>query len=299
MFRLTVLLIALLLVAASCSVSGPAAIVNGIPIENERLEELHDPPGSISDAERASSLFLLILHQLVTTGAERDFGVSATGDELEAAFALRTGGPGDVDTVLADRGVTRARVMLEAELDVIRGRVEEEIVRSGSPGVDLDKAYRDFLAVNSKTCLVVLTLLDPSLAGEVESRVEAGEGLEAIHAAYPDRTVRVEPGCLSPLDHASDLASVALDGEVGRSYARKPDVGGVYVVLVTERLAPSADEVRDEVLETAIERQGPELFNLWAADLIARAEVEVSDRIGTWEPGPGTGDLPTVVAGSG
>jgi len=299
MLRLTALLIGLLLAMAACSGSAPAAVVDGIRIEEAQLEALHDSAASVTDDERASSLFLLILHQLVTTGAQEDFGVTVTQGELDAAFTLRAGGPGnDVDAVLTGRGVTRARVLLEAELDVVRGRLEEEIVRSDWPGVDLDKAYRDFLAVNSRACLEVLTLVDTTLSAEIEGRVEDGEGLEAISAVYPDRTARLDMGCLSPLEHGVELAPVALDAEVGRSYARHPETGGFYVVVVTERQAPAADEVSEEIIEFAVDRQGPELFNRWAAELLGGAEVEVDGGIGSWEPGPGTGDLPTVVPGT-
>ncbi len=300
MRQTTVAALCLVLTAAACSARGPAAIVDGVPIERADLAALHDPAATVSDDQRASSLFLLILHRLVVAGALEDFGVTVTPGERDAAFAARTVGLGsDVDAVLAERGVTRARVMLEAELDVIRTRLEEEMVRSGWPGVDLDKAYRDFLAANARACLVVLTLADETLVGEVESRVAEGEGLEEIFADYPERTARLDLGCLSPLEHGAELAPVALDGEVGRSYARHPEAGGVYVALVTERHAPAADEVRDEVIEVAIERQGPDLFTRWAADLLSAADVDISDEIGSWGPGPETGDLPTVVVGPG
>jgi len=132
-----------------------------------------------------------------------------------------------------------------------------------------------------------------------EDALFLGEGLEAIFAAYPDETARFDLGCHSPLEHGMELAPVALDGELGRSYARRHETGGVYVAMVTERDAPTADEVRGEVVEFAIEKQGPEVFNQWAAELLIRAEVEVNDGIGSWEPAPGTGDLPTVVANTG
>ena len=301
--RLIALLVGLMLIVSACSGSDPAATVNGIPIERARLEALHESSAPVTDDEQASNLFLLILHQLVTAGAEEEFGVTVTKAELDAAFTARTGGLG-ADADLAGRDVTRSRVLLEAELDVIRGRLEEELVRSGGPGVDFESAYRDFLAVNSRACLIVLTLADTALGDEalaaaVERRVEDGEGLEAIFAAYPDETARFDLGCHSPLEHGMELAPVALDGELGRSYARRHETGGVYVAMVTERDAPTADEVRGEVVEFAIEKQGPEVFNQWAAELLIRAEVEVNDGIGSWEPAPGTGDLPTVVANTG
>ena len=66
---------------------GPAAVFNGVPIEMEQLEAPHDPDTSVSDDERTSSLFPVILHQLVLDGAREGFGVSAAPDEVEEGFA--------------------------------------------------------------------------------------------------------------------------------------------------------------------------------------------------------------------
>ncbi len=292
------LLVSVLVLVTSCGVGGQVAVVDGVPIESSVLDEMHPASSGVDAEKQAASLFLIILHQLVVDHASEEFGVVATEEEINAAFQARTTGlGGDVSGALAERGETPARVRLEAELDVLRKRMEAEIVRSGDPGVDLDRAYRDFLAVNSRVCLVVLTLADADLTEEVERRAEAGEDLDDIFGAFPDRTARIDMGCRSPLDHGMELAPVALDGDVGRSYAFRPEAGGVYLAKVTERDAPDREEVADEILHFAIDRQGPGLFDRWASDLLRNASVEVSGAVGRWEPVPESGDIPTVVPG--
>ena len=293
--RLAVLVMALMVVG--CSPTGPVAMVDGTPIEWDELRALHPEGADVDAEEQASSVFLLILHQLVVQAASDEFGVVPTETEIDAAFEDRTDGYADVDAVLTERGVTRTRVRLEAELDVIRRKIEEAMVRSGWPGTDLDEAYRDFLAANSNACLVVLTLADEALVDPIQQRVDDGDDLDDIFATYPDRTARIDMGCRSPIAHGTELAPVALDGEVGRSYARHPQAGGVYVVKVVERTAPPMEEVQEQVLELAITTQGPDLFTAWAADLLRGADVEVNESVGRWTTVAESGDVPIVATG--
>jgi hypothetical protein len=296
--RLTVLLLAGTLVAA-CSGSSTLATVDGETIDVTELAALH-PAGADLDAEqRAASLFLIILHRLLVEGARQEFDLVVSESAVDAAFTDRTQGLGeDVDRALAERGVTAERVRLEAELDVIRAGVEEALVRSESPGFDFADAYRTFLSTNSNVCLVVLQLADAELSAPIRAEAEAGDDLDVIFERYPDRTARLDMGCRSPIEHGAELAPVALDGEVGRTYLRDTADEAIYLVKVVERQAPPADDVRDEVIAGAIASQGPELFDAWAVEILQSAEVTVDDGVGSWGTTPQTGDVPTVVARS-
>lgn len=292
-----VTLLTLMFVLAACTSSpGVVASVEGVEVSAEELNALNVSGHSTEVEEQASSLYLLVLHRLLTTGAQADFQYAVPEAELTEAFDNRTRGLGEnIDAVLDERGVTRDRIMLEAELDVIRGELEERLVRSDGHGFDFDEAFRGFLSVNSRVCMVVLNLADAELVPDIQARVDAGEDLDAIFEVYPDRTARLDMGCTSPVDHGQALAPVALDGEVGVSYARPAGDGAIFVAKVTERDAPSAEAVREEVLVYGVESQGPELFNAWAVDILMNAEVDVAEEIGTWGPGPDTGDVPTIV----
>jgi hypothetical protein len=286
----------LALVLVACGPSGPVATVDGVEVTSAELAALNTGSG-IDARERASSLFLLILHRLLVEAAQKDFGYSVPGADLRAAFDKRTDGLGDdVDGRLAARGETRARVLLESELDVLRSHLEGEMVRADGYGFDFDKAYRGFLGANSKVCMVVLTLADRGLVDEIQRRIDGGEDLDAVFEQYPDRTARLDMGCRSPLDHGQELAPVALDGEIGRSYVRPSGDGAIYVAKVTERDAPSVNDVRDQVIAYGVESQGPELFDAWAVSILKSADVSVAESVGRWAPGPETGDVPTVVA---
>lgn len=282
--------------ASGCSSDGAVATVEGAAIAPDALEQLH-PAGSEVDAdERASSLLLLILHRLLVRSAEDEFGFSVTREAQQEAFAARTDRFGsDVDGALKARGMTRDRVLLEADLDVVRAELEERLVRAGVPGLDVDAAYRTFLSVNSHVCLSALRVSDSSIVAAVEELVDEGADVDGVEDAYPDGVERLEVECASPAQLAPGLASVALDGEVGDVHVARSGPG-LFVAAVDQRDAPPVDAVRDEVLQIAAETQGPKLFNAWAADILRAADVDVADSIGRWAPAEGTNGIPTVLA---
>jgi len=292
--RVLIAWLALTLFVSACSGSGVLATVNGIEIQRTDLEALHSDGVPQDPDEAASSTFLLILHQLLTDAAESEFGVSVTTEERQAAFETRTSGLGDdLAARLAERNVTEARVTLDADLDVLRQRVQEELIKV--PGVaDMEKAYRDFLAINASSCMTVLTFLDEATEETARQMAEAGETVQAVRAAVGDEVVGASLGCHSPVQHGGDLAAVALDGEIGIAYGRISD-GIFYVAAVTERDAPAAEDHMDEILELAASRQGDALFDAWAVKILQTADVSVDRSIGTWTPSPDSGEVPVVV----
>ena len=273
------------------------AVVEGEEIASTEILALHPEGRSLEPVERAASVFLVILHRLLLDEAEEAFGVVPARGDVDDAFAERTNGlPGGVDEGLAGRGVTRSRVELEAELDVLRDRLRYELVSREGADVDLDAAYRRFVSVNSNACMLMLAPAGRELEPMVEALVFSGAGVDEIEAEMGDGVERIDLGCLSPAQHPEAVASVAVDGEVGRAYIRRFSDGTLYVAVVTERDAPELGEVMDEVLALAADTQGRELFNEWAFGVLQAADVEIDPSVGSWEPTDETGGVPTVVA---
>lgn len=287
---------ALVVVAAlACSTGGAAATVDGVAISHDALEQLHPGRSKVDADDRASSLLLLIVHHLLVRSAEDEFGFSVPPDAEQDAFTARTAGYGNgLEAALEARGVTRKRVLLEARLDVIRQELERRLVLAGGDDVDIDAAYRTFLSVNSRVCLSALRVSDDSIVPAVEDLVNTGANLKDVEESYPGSVGRLHLGCASPAHLGAGLSSVALNAKVGDVHVVQNGHGYV-IAAVDQRDAPELDAVRDEVLQTATESQGPELFNAWAADLLRAAEVDVADSIGEWAPAAGTNGIPTVV----
>lgn len=287
------LLVATAVLAVACSQSDTVATVNGDPIARSTFDALHPDSADLTPEELASSAFLLVLHNLVATNALSDFDVTADSAAVEAAQIERTGGGDDVDARLANRGITQERVQLEAELDVIRTSMQTEFILRGGPGVDLDAAYRRFISLNSIACVVLLAPEPGASLTTVTGLVDGGATLEEVAAAVA--TEEVDLGCTNPLQHPEPVQPVAVDGEIGIAYLQEFSDGTTYIVGVTERDAPTLEEVMDDVVLIAAESQGRELFDEWAFNLLRTADVEIDSSIGTWEPTADSGDIPTVV----
>jgi hypothetical protein len=288
-----------LVAAAACSpaadASATVATVDGVAIEQRALDRLHPTGADVDADQRASSMLLLILHRLLVRSAEEEFGVSVTPEAQQAAFDARTNGLGsDVDAALRDRGVTRDRVLLEADLDVIRDQLQGRLVRDAAPD-QLDAAYRTFLSVNSRVCLSAVRVVDDAALAGIADMVERGADVAGVAQANPGAVEHLDLECTSPTQLGPGLASVALDGGVGEVHVVRAE-GGPYVAVVDERDAPALEDVRDEVRQIAIETEGPELFTAWVADIVRHADVDVADAIGRWAPDEGTNGLPTVIA---
>jgi hypothetical protein len=295
--RMALAATALSMVVAACS-SGPevVAVVEGAPIGSEELDALHPEPGDLPPEERADSVFLLILHRLLVAEADADFAVVTDQAAIDDAFAERTRRFGDdVDTQLRERGITRDRVLLEAELDVIRARVETLLIERGE-GFDLDAAYRQFISINSMACLVMLAPVSPAVEPDIAAFLENDVTLEEVERDLAHAVERVDLGCANPFRHPGPVQPVAVDGEPGKAYLREFSDGTLYVVAVLTRDAPALEEVMEEVLEIAASTQGSDLFDAWAVEILRTASVEVEASIGTWEPDADSNGIPTVVA---
>ncbi|MDH3249258.1 MAG: hypothetical protein OEQ47_09865 [Acidimicrobiia bacterium] len=288
------------LIAASCSSGGPAATVDGFDIAPERIEQLHPENVDVDDEIQASSLFLIILHHLVTREADAQFDLVTTEAEVDEALAARAGTAGELlDQRLADRGVTRARVLLEAELDVLRTELQREFIDRGGPGVDLDAAYRTFLSVNSRACVELLAPASDAAVAEVQRVTDGVITLDSAREQLGELVETIDLGCDNPVQLPPPVQSVALDGEVGVAYLSTFSDGTLYVAAVTSRDAPGMDEVIEDVKQIAADTQGLTLFNEWAFELLRTADVTVDADLWSWEPREGTAGVPTVVPRSG
>lgn len=293
-------ILAVILVVAACGGTDDVASVDGTPITAEELSVLHPVAAELNPDDTAASVFLLVLRQVLVVNAEKDFSVTLTSDQIDTAFVDRAGGTApEVEERLANRGVTPARVRIEAELDVLRRVIENEFVAQGGPEIDLDAAYRSFLSSNSVSCVVMLAPTSSEVEPAIKAVVDAGATLDQLQDELPDAVEEVDLGCLSPVQHSQPVQSVAVDGEVGKAYAQEFSDGTFFVAGVTEREAPAMADVMDEVVELAARSQGRILFDEWAFELLRNADVEVAASIGTWESTADTGGVPTVVAPTG
>lgn len=282
------------------------ASVNGRELEAVDVEQLHPSGYELDPGETARSLMLIIVHDEFLAGSQAQFGIAPSPAAVAEAFDRRTAAFGDeIEEQLAAMGVTTTRVMFESELDVLRTLVEAELVRTESPGFDIDRAYRTYLMNHATVCLKIIRLAEPDDFEEAQGRIESGEDFADVAAemSIDPNVTRPEGevgsggdyGCGAPAANLPEIANASLDASLGRPTGPFETASGSHLLLVYEREEPRFDEVRDEAVELAIVDQGPDLFTQWGARLLQAAEVVIDESYGVWGFLPESGEVPMVV----
>jgi len=302
--------LALIVLSASCAGESDPTTVDGIETTSDDFAALHIDVDDLDEDERAGSMLLLILREAFGARAEGDLGVAVDEADVDAAYqeqVNRYEGRGGIDTVLEASNQTPARVRIEAELDTIRDAVGAHLVRSESAEFDLDLAYETYLLSQAEVCVRLIQLASGPEFDVALSRLDAGEEFADVA-----RDISIDPfvgredgvgaggdvGCSAPnaLPGGLDVATLEapLDEPTGPVIADT----GLYLVVVYDRTAPDLATVRDDVVELAVETQGPQLFRLWAVDVLQTIDVDLDGEFGAWGMLPETDPVPTVVAPS-
>jgi parvulin-like peptidyl-prolyl isomerase len=213
---------------------------------------------------------------------------------------------GDLDEQLALRNLTRRRIQIEAELDVLRDAVGASLVRDEAPGFDLDAAYEAYLMDNAEVCIQQIQIDDVSIVDALVARLDSGEpfsdvALEVSIDPFVDREAGRSGaggdfGCSAPMALPVGLGQAALTAPLDEPVGPIASADGVHVLWVYDRTVAPLVEVRPAVLEHAIQLQGEEMFRLWAVDVLQNIEVELDPTYGRWAMLPETDPVPTVVS---
>jgi len=302
--------VALLLMTAACSGgSDRVATIDDVTIPTEAFTALHVDVAELSDDEVARSALLLILHNAFTAEAQEALGIAPDPSLVDERFAERTEtfrARGDLDEQLALYNLTRRRVEIEAELDVLRDAVGALLVRDEAPGFDLDAAYEAYLMDNAEVCIQQIRIDDVSIVDSLVARLESGEPFSDVA-----RDVSIDPfvdreagrsgaggdfGCSAPMALPEGLGKAALTAPIDAPVGPVTSADGVHVLWVYDRTVAPLVEVRPAVLEHAIQIQSEEMFRLWAVDVLQKIDVELDPAYGRWAMLPETDPVPTVVS---
>lgn len=300
-------LVAMGVLATGCSAESTPTVVDGVEITADDIAQLHVEFDDLNDDERAGSLVLSILREAFGSRASNDLGLPLDDATVEIAYQERVEGfegRGGADTVLAALNQTPERLRIEAELDTIRASVSEELVRSEAPGFDLDGAYEGYLLVEAEVCIRQMQLPSGPDFDVVLARLDAGEEFADVA-----RDISIDPfaaredgvgaggdlGCSAPNALPVGLDAATLTAPLNEPTGPVVADTGLYLLEVYERTAPELADVRDEVIEFGVDQQGPDLFRLWAIDVLQTIDVEVASEFGTWGMLPETDPVPTVV----
>ena len=311
---LPAVLTAVVLVTAGCTggadadavgSTGPAAVVDGRPVEQAELDRrlatvTGDPDVSaaiatdaaVEDRLRVDVLAQLIEARLVAAAAPA-LGVEVTEDELDAYVARLAreelgGGPDAWQSFLAERDYPEEEIRAQLAEDLRREEVEDRLT---TPGVVPEQVAEAFAAEWEGRPRVAHVLL--------ATQEEAAAVLADLRAGADFATVARE--------RSLDQASAATGGDLGpwtetqyvaafdRAVETAPGPGllepvstpfGWHVIEV--RPPATLEEVSDRITAQLVERQQDAAYTEWVAGVRADVDVDVRDDLGTWDGAAGT-----------
>ena len=292
-------LVALLVLVSACGGSNEVATVDGAPVTFEEVAALIPPDGDTIDTELfARSLMLVISYRVLSAEARQEFGVEFTDGDIDAS----------VEGLLLQSGLTEEEVLTnynltEASLRSIGAQqlladsvIEELLARQPDPTEeDLRQGYESLAPSLVQVCSAHILLEDRAGADEALERALAGEDFAELAmelSVGPSGPGGGDLGCSSPTGYVAEFADATLAAEIGVPYGPVETQFGWHVILVSDRIVPSFEEVRGQLAEDLKTQGSEQLWIEWLTGVLTAAEVVVEPEYGTWTTDPQPNVIP-------
>lgn len=292
-FRRLLLVIALAILAASCSSADTLATVNDSEITKDDLYALRPSYESVdllTSEQVRGDLSLLIILEAIKSAANEEFGYLMT----EADIDERVGNPpARYAAVIAPpeqfADVTENAIRASAAQSLVRDAVVAELAFVDSTG--FDNLIKQRPEVVTRVCVRHISTASEAEALAVLERLEAGEDFGALAAevsldqASPGGLIASGDGeCLvwltrAGLDFANLAATAPLHTPVGPVISDQQ----WNIIVVEDRVAPaSAAELASDPMEWLDPDFISALYTPWLNDAVRNAQIDVSPTVGRW-----------------
>lgn len=291
--------LALAVVLAACGSSDRVATVDGETVTFDEVAALIPSEGDTVDTGVfARSLMLVISERVLTSEAERQFGLVFTEGDIEAKvdeLVLQSGQT--EEDILANYNLTEASLRSIGAQQLLADRVIPELVadQPDPAEADLMARYDEMLPGLTQVCSSHILLETSEDAQVALQRAEAGEDFAALAmelSTGPSGPGGGELGCTSPTSFVVEFAEAIQVAELGVPYGPVQTQFGWHVILVSDRLVPGFEDMREQIV-TELKTAGSEqLWIAWLTDGLAAADVQVEAEYGTWTTDPAPNVIP-------
>lgn len=301
-----VVLGAMVLAACGGGSATVAATVDGTEVTVGDVEALIDSEESTIPVDQFSQyLAFAIQWNILFNAAARDFGVSVPDEEVEEEATRlyeQLAGEESREEFLSSRGITEeflSKIAEQGLIDVaIREQLIEEIPQPPPEEIDLQREIA--IEALTEACVSHILVDTEEEANDILTRLEQGEEFGELATELSN-----DPGsaqnngilpCGSPEGYVEPFKRAIFDATVGELYPTPVQTQfGYHIILVTDRVEPSGDDVPSDVELAEIIRQDAVLIDLqaWFNGIMEEADVTVNEDFGTWQPLPPAVNPPT------
>ena len=292
-FRRLLVVLALALLAASCSTADTLATVNGNEITKDDLFALrpsYADTGTLSSEQVRQDLTLLIIIEALSDAANDEYGYELT----EAAIDERMANPPDrYVTVIAPpeqfEDVTEDAVRASAAQTLLRDAVVPELALVESGGYEA--LINDRPEEVTRACVRHLSTATEAEALAAKERLEAGEDFAAVAAEVsldqdnPGGLLVAQDGeCLVFLSRAGlEFARLAATSPLQTPSGPVGSNGEWNIIVVEDRVSPATvAELAADPMNFYDPDYVSALYTPWLNEAVREASIDVSPTVGRW-----------------
>ncbi len=292
MKKLSSLLVLCALVLGACGAGSNevAATVDGSDITVGDVEALVDKPKDeeMAKDEFANFLSFNIVLDIFTRGAEADFDITFTEDEIAAEAD-------DIVTAELQQGQTREEFLAVNEvteqllLQVAHQSLIERAILEQMQGEVTEPTQEEIDAFFEEASLMVcgshILVATEAEAQDVEDRLAAGEDFATVaQEVSTDGSADSggDLGCADPAQYVPEFAEAMQSAEVGVPTEPVETEFGFHVILLREDELPTEEQAIASLKDQAAQLAS----QTWFLDTAGAAEVEVNEKFGTWQSEP-------------
>ena len=292
-FRRLLVVLALALLATSCSSADTLATVNDSEITKDDLFALrpsYESTASLTSERVREDLSLLVIVEALKSAANDQFGYTMTEADIDERVSNP---PGRYATVIAPpeqfADVTETAIRASAVQSLLRDAVVSELALVESGG--FENLINESPEEVTRACVRHISTATEAEALVVLERLQAGEDFVALAAevsldqASPGGLIAAGDGeCMvwltrAGLDFSRLVATAPLNTPVG------PVLSDAQwnIIVVEDRIAPaSAAELAADPMEFLDPDFISALYTPWLNDAVRDAEIDISPTVGRW-----------------
>jgi hypothetical protein len=284
--RFAIALLALALVLAACS-GGDAEIasVGGTTIKFSDVRVLYDEKPAIDDGFRGT-LYKKIALEALTQALVAEYGVTVDPAVVEDYFTqfqsrMESAGSTPAELLSVDNASLEL-VHFNAEVVALRDTALEQLVVA--PTV-VDGLFADPVTL-TKVCVKHILVATSEEADAVQARLAAGEDFATVadEVSLDTESAGGDLGCTLAGDYVDEFAQAAMEAPLNEVFGPVESDFGFHLLMVSERSAPTRTEYLAGPWDVLSNSRATIIWGDWISEVIAAADIWVSEEIGTWTP---------------
>lgn len=282
-FLATVSAFAVLLAACSSSPELIATVAGEVEITTDNIAALYESKSIPADSTLRGAIYALAAREVIKAALSSEFGITidqAQVDQLYLDMTIDRDARGQTTADwlgVADAG--DGLMIFNAEIAVLR---DQAIRALAAEPEYLDGLFADPAAI-TQVCARHILVATETEAQDVYVQLLAGSDFAALaDALSTDTGEGGDLGCRPAAVYVDEFAAAAMEAPIGEVFGPVQSQFGWHVLLVSERTAPTREEVAADPITHLASGEADQIWEDWVSAALGAADVVVETKYGSW-----------------